>query len=524
MNKPKIKNFRWKYLFVLLPAVVYLLSLTQYWICSNDSALYIHQARSFLQTGTFMHNGVPHLVASPGFPMLLAGIMGVAGESNFLAMQLCMLLCGLLGLAIIYRQRWIWTTRFQARWVVFATAMSYYFYHNIQRTLTEAPSFLLFWIIIALLRAAKTNKWYLLLGCITTYVAVFVRMPSILPIAAIGVAALFERRLISEKFWVRFWGVGILAIAVIAGWCGVWLIANAYQQATPYSPSPSQIINISDAWFTVVDNIGRLFANLVLAQRNWAVGWSIFVVMTLGAWRCCCHRNRKLVFPIVFIVAYAAMLILSYGSWTMMARYWFYALPFFIYYLFKSFELLGGFLTKVLRLPRPMLPLPKFAACMIGVLLLVQFPLIASDSFVSMYGWKHSQQEFYGKFNGGRDAEIMSLADELAKEKSRQWIAASDRASILMAFTGRYVHSLRTKPLDVIHSEQWKQHPPEIILVKCPKPKDTSMMRVYNQLMEVFGADGENWKLDKQTRRWVVFRRKTGPAKSSNESTSSMVQ
>jgi len=452
------------------------------------------------------------------------------GESNYFAMQLCMLMCGLLGVVIIYRQRWIWTTRFQACWVVFATAMSYCFYHNIQRILTESPSFLLFWVIIALLWAAKTNKWYLLLAGLTAYAAFFTRMPAILPIAAVGIAALFERRLISEKFWWRFLGAGVLAIGVVAGWYHVGFIAKTYQQATPYSSGG--IFNITSVWFTVVNNlsrvseninnVGRLFSNLVLAQRNWAVGWGVLVLMTLGAWRCYYHRSRKLIFPMVFVVVYAVLLIASQGSWTMMARYWFFTLPFVIYYLFKSFELLGGVVTKVLRLRRPLLPLPKFAAILICILLLVQFPLIVWDNFVSIYSWSHSPQQFYEKFNGGRDAEIMSLASELAKEKSDQWIAASNRASILMTFTGRNVHDMQTgigvlhssiKPLEVIRSEKWQQHPPGVVLIRRSKSKDASEMQAYNQLVGVFTADRENWTQDKETKCWVIFRRKINRAK-----------
>jgi len=145
--------------------------------------------------------------------------------------------------------------------------------------------------------------------------------------------------------------------------------------------------------------------------------------------------------------------------------------------------------------------------------LLVQLPRIAPDVFVSIYGWSHSQQEFYEKFNSGRDAEIMLLVDELEKEQSSEWIASSDRASILMGFGGRNVHSLRKKPFDIIGSEQWEQHPPEIILLKRPRPKDAPRMEAHQQLMDLFSEDKENWALDKETKSWYVFRRKTNPVK-----------
>ncbi|MCK5113780.1 MAG: hypothetical protein KAR11_03350 [Phycisphaerae bacterium] len=513
-NRPVI--LRWSRLLVLIPVIVYLTSLTQYWICSNDSAMYIFQGRSFLQTGMFMKNGAPHLVASPGFPVMLAGIMGIVGIANFIAMQLCMLLCGALGLWIIYKQRWIWTTRFQAGVIVFATAMSYCFYHNIGRTLTEAPSFLLFWLVVAMLRAAKANKWFLLLAGLSGYLAVMVRIPAVLPMAAVGAAALFERRLISEKFWWRLAGCAVLGVGVIAGWYHIKLITTAYQQAVPYASATGGIFNTTDTFFVVIDNIGRLFSNMVLAQRNWIVGWAVIALMMLGALYCYRHRSRKLVFPTIFIIVHSILLIATVGSWSMMVRYWFYALPFVLYYLFRGFELLGDELTRVLKLNRPLLRLPKFAAVAIVVLLGVQFPLIARDNYVSVYGWGHSQQEFYEKFNGGRDAEIMSLVTQLQSQQSDQWIAASDRISVLTAFSGRNVHELQTNPLDVIHSPQWKQNLPEVVLIKRPKPKEASKTQVYNQLMEIFTTNKANWTLDKETKAWVVFRRKSDQANPDN--------
>ncbi|GEM_PF-3436415 len=507
MDRLRIKIFRWKYLFIAIPLVVYLTSLTQYWICSNDSAMYIYQGRAFLQTGIFMQNGQARLVASPGFPALLAGIMSIFGESNYFAMQLGMLLCGLAGLAVVYRQRWIWTSRFQARLVVFATAMSFYFYHNTRRVLTEAPSFLLFWVIVALLRAAKTNKWCLAGAALAGYAAIVMRVPAVLPIAAVGAAALLERQLISEKFRWRFFGSGVLAMGLGAGWFHVKLIAQAYQQAAPYAPAPSRLFRFTDAWFVIVDNIGRLFSDLALAQRNGALGWAIIALMTLAAWRCYKHRGRGLVFPAVFLVIYAALMISAMNSWTMMPRYWFYVLPFVIYYIFKSFELLGSWLTKLARLSRPMLPLPKFAALLIVSMLLIQLPLIVRNNAAALASWGGWQEQFYKKHNRGRDAEIMALAGELAGEKSRQWIAASEKSSILIAFSGRYVHSLRKKPMEVIRSRQWQEHPPEVVLLRRPKPKDAIGLQKFRQLIGIFG-NNKNWTLDKETKRWLVFRRK----------------
>jgi hypothetical protein len=107
----------------------------------------------------------------------------------------------------------------------------------------------------------------------------------------------------------------------------------------------------------------------------------------------------------------------------------------------------------------------------------------------------------------------MSLVDELAMEKSRAWIATSGKTTILLAFTGRYVHYLGKEPLDVIRSEQWREHPPAVVLLERPKSTDdASDMQVHRQLMDVFGADREHWALDRETERWLVFRRKIGQA------------
>ncbi|MDP6045616.1 MAG: hypothetical protein QGG25_08410, partial [Phycisphaerae bacterium] len=320
------------------------------------------------------------------------------------------------------------------------------------------------------------------------------------------------RRLVSDKFHWRFLGVCVLALGVIAGWLHVRFIASAYQQIAPYSSSGS-FFNFEDPWSTVVDNVGRMFSHLCLGQRNCAVG---LVILTLIVWAglyCHRHRNRKLVFPIAFIVAYSTLMISSVGGWTMTSRYWFYALPLVIYYLFKAIELMGGLATKALRLRRALLPLPKFAAIGICVLVLIQLPLIVRSNFVAMYGWGHSREQFYKKFNHGRNAEIMSLVDELAMEKSRAWIATSGKTTILLAFTGRYVHCLGKEPLDVIRSEQWREHPPAVVLLERPKSTDdASDMQVHRQLMDVFGADREHWALDRETERWLVFRRKIGQA------------
>jgi hypothetical protein len=504
---------QWKYLFVLIPLLVYMTSLTQYWICSDDSALYICQARSFLHTGMFMHNGEPKLAASPGFPMLIAGIMAVAGETNFFAMQLCMTLCGLAGLVIAYRQRWIWTTRFQARWVMFATAMSYVFYHNTRRVLTEAPSFLLFWVIIALLRSSKTNKWYLALVALASYAAIFTRMPATFAVTAIGVAVLFEKQLVSEKFRWRFLGSCVLATGVIAGWFHVKLISMAYQQGTPYMPSTISIINVTDTWSTIVNDIGRMFTYLGVAQRNWAAGLGGCTLLGWAGLYCYRHHARKLTFPMVFMFTQAVLLISIIGSWTMTPRYWFYILPLIIYYLFVGLELLGGLATKAIRLRKPLIPLPKFAATVICLLAMAQLPLICRSNFVSMYGWVHSQDEFYQAFDRGHSAEIMPLANELAREKSDAWIASSGRGTTLRAFSGRCVHDLIPGPLRVVDSEQWHQHPPAVILLKRPKPEQTDIMDAARIMMEHFDSDKDNWTLASKTKRWVVFKRKIAKTK-----------
>ena len=117
----------------------------------------------------------------------------------------------------------------------------------------------------------------------------------------------------------------------------------------------------------------------------------------------------------------------------------------------------------------------------------------------------------------------MSLANELAKADSKEWIASTDRVSILMSFAGRNVHDLQAglsvhrSPIDppaVLRSEQWRQHPPEVVLIKRPEPTDAAQMQAYRQFMNVFAADGTDWALRKKTKHWSVFGRKIDLAQS----------
>lgn len=492
-----------KYALLLVMLIVYLASLTQHWIPADDSALYLANAKSYHQTGMFMVNGEPKLVASPGFPVLLSYIMSIGGADNFFLMQVLMLCFGLSGMFILYRQRWIWRTRLQADIVFYATVTGYYFFHNIRRIMTEAPSFLLFCILIALLRGANTRKWLLVFACAVCYAAVMIRIPFIAVLVAMGIALLFEKHLVSEKLKWRFLGSGVLAIGSILGWFHAERIASSYESPATYSVAT--VSGFENTLFSIVNDIGKLFSDMALMQGNCAVGWGFIVIIVIAALRCFRKNDRRLAFPIVFIVAYAVLVIAFVGSWTMMPRYWIFGLPFIIYYLFIGFELLSAWLTKLCGLKKPAIRLPVFAAMIIGAMLLVQTIHFIRDDMASIAGWKSSER-FYAKYNNGRHAVIMSIARQLKEDESCEWIAASDNVSSLILASGKKVHSLVRKPLKVMDSECWKEHPPSKLLVKKPRDSYERKKKVFVQIMAEL-KNNKEWSESERVKEWYIFER-----------------
>jgi len=201
-----------------LIVLVYLIGVCPMWWPTSDSALYLSLSHSLAEGRGFVYNGQAHTLVTPGLPLALAGLERTLGP-GYWAGNLFTALCGLGAVAMVYLS----VRRLGDDSIAFAvavvTAMSYPFYSNSHRILTQIPFALVFWgMFYACLRRREGSVWWGVAVVLLSLLSIVIRAPGLLLVGPLGVGLFFNGDRTGGARRLRWCGAAMLGpMFIIAG-------------------------------------------------------------------------------------------------------------------------------------------------------------------------------------------------------------------------------------------------------------------------------------------------------------------
>ncbi len=271
---------------LLAAAFLYGWNVVPYWKASWDSATYISLAASIAEGKGYSYAGYPHTKYPPGFPLLLAPIVVLAGK-NYLLMRLLMATCAVasVGMAYLLIRRIASTSVAVA--VALATATSYALYFEATGILSDLP-----YMVVSLCALYATDRFRegfsrgVLLGVIACVIAASsFRAVGLVLAPAIVLSILLDAR--GQSFPRRLRAAAAVAAAMAIA-TGLWVGRNAtVSQRLPPNLSegigyerevvlvdPSSSHSETVGWATLTERVGRnvdyyngIAASMLTARR-----------------------------------------------------------------------------------------------------------------------------------------------------------------------------------------------------------------------------------------------------------------
>ena len=201
-----------------LIVLVYLVGVSPMWWPTSDSALYLSLSHSLAEGRGFVYNGSEHTLVTPGLPLALAGLERAFGP-GYWAGNLFTALCGLGAVALVYLSLRRLGDESIAFAVAVVTALSYPFYSNSHRILTQIPFALVFWgMFYTCLRRREGSAWWVPAVALLSLLSIVIRAPGLLLVGPLGVGLLFNGDRSGGARWLRWCGAAMLGpMFVIAG-------------------------------------------------------------------------------------------------------------------------------------------------------------------------------------------------------------------------------------------------------------------------------------------------------------------
>ncbi len=455
-------------------AVVYLGGVTGRWWPSADSALYLSLGRSLAAGEGYRFNGTLCTSVTPGLPLILAGLTALFGP-GFWAPNLLMAISALAALGLIYLVVSMLEhprgglasaqspgVSIVAVCVAAGTALTYAFYFNAHRILTDMPFTALFWgMLYAALRYQRGGSvgWVVLAGLLAAS-GLTVRAPGLLVVAPAALGLLLDptagaagegmrRRRVSAAAALS--GVGVLAAAF-------FLLARA---EAGHSPAYAELLF---RWLgrdagTRLEDFGAGIAKLpetisqiFTSQRGVGfdqVGLIVLGLILIGAvslWR----RGSRLAATLVVLCP--LLLIVLASSRSLRVRY---LLPIQAMLVYADIE---GFRWCLQALHRWKLKRARFdplraSAITIAVLIgLCNAPRMGKHAFY--YPFLAHTGRFYQVIREGRYDEALTLSEIIRRNCSpgRRVVMTGEDRPIFVLLAGRPI-----APLDEIGRRNGQQ-------------------------------------------------------------------
>jgi len=411
-------------------ALLYLAGVTGLWWPTPDSALYLGLGRSIAEGEGYRFNGQPHNLVSPGLPLILAALRMVAGE-GFWAPNLLMCLLGLLAVFFIFRVFQQQAGTGLAAAVTVAVAMSYSFYLNAHRILSDMPFLAMFWIIIyAALRVEVGRRVWLVGVALLSVVGVAIRVPGLAALTALAGAMILQGGAKNRSLRpLEIAGALLASLTAVA----LGLLALAYTvQPTP--PPYARIFmlhgNLSGYFAHFLWAISDLPAEACLAltgQTFAPLGVAFLALGVLGSVRLWRHGRR--VWATLWVL-YVLGLAFSCGAGSIRARYLLPIQPALTYAVLAGFCQVVGWLTPAARKAASSRVLSTWVLIFVGALSAMNVPKILRHAV--WYSYLSHTPRYYQVIRDGRYAEMMEVA-RLLRERTppRKTVAIREDLTIL---------------------------------------------------------------------------------------------
>lgn len=429
---------------IVVLAIIHLAGVVPTWWPTPDSALHLSIARSLANGEGYQFNGQPHNIVPPGFPVMLAGLGPPDGiGQGFFVHNLLVVLCGLAALWLMYLAISRLSDRRSALAVVLVLGISYRFYQNSHRILSDMPATLAVWAMLYAALRYQTARWpWLAMAAVMAFAAMAIRIPSALAIGPIALGVILDRS-VGEHRGRRWAGLVAMGTAVVS-WC-VWIVLGGrLAESTPgYSfvlrPEQHHAVYWLMQPVKACRNLIESMAEYLTGQElTWVIGLPAVVMMVIGmvaAWR----AGRR--FAPAVIVLYLVATVLATGEWAIRERYMLACIPIF---LLMMFEGVGCVVTWVGR-RRRIADRPQARLIVIGVL--TALFMVANAPRTLRWGFYYSYlsytPRYYESIAHGKYRELPAACEALGSgRRGEQPVALIGvNASLVHFSTNRIVET-----------------------------------------------------------------------------------
>ena len=396
-------------------AAIHLVGVIGKWWPTPDSALYLSLGRSLAAGEGYQFNGEPSNVVGPGFPVMLAGIRLLPWGlgQGFVAANLLVALCGLGVLWLVYACVARLSDRRSALAVVLVVGLSYRFYENSHRIISDMPAALAVWAMLYAAIRCQSGRWaWLALAGAMAAAAMAIRIPIGLVAGPIAVGIALDRSAVTRKGRRLMAAAVILALVAITWWAWMTTAARIAPETAGYTLSLPRHDGVYWLMMPIrtCRNLMESTAEYLTGQElTWPIGLpavAMIVVGMVAAWR----QGRRLA-PTV-IVLYLTGTVLATGEWAIRERYMLPCLPIF---LLTMFEGVGVTVTWVGRMRR-VVNRPQARLVVISVLTAVFIAANAPRTlnWAFYYSYLSYTPRYYERIAGGDYRELLPACQTVA--------------------------------------------------------------------------------------------------------------
>jgi len=297
-------------LVALAISLFYLASVTNSWVPTPDSALYLMLGENIASGEGYTLWGAPHIHVPPGFPLLLAALFR-SGADAYWCLNLMLAITALVALLLVYQTLRFFLTRDVALLLVSLVAFSHAMHLNTIRILSDVPFMLLVWLgIYAYFRGIDGRGGWLVLGTSALLASCTLRAAGLPVLVGAAVGLVFQSRAWHGRVRLGVWlNCLLLMIApVVAGTTALLWMRTQGKGLPSYGGHLARILGRSP-----LEHVQRVLHNfvntapdlssLLTGQKHSALGpWVMlfWLPVLLGFWLAW-RRKQYLPAAVVFV-------------------------------------------------------------------------------------------------------------------------------------------------------------------------------------------------------------------------------